>query len=74
MVSDKNENFYIYLITVFIQLRNKKVKKMGVFPKFFKFHERGSWDEKVLNNCSRECVTDHRIVDIQEEETEYRAF
>jgi hypothetical protein len=29
MVSDKNENFRIYLTTVFIQTRNKKAEKVG---------------------------------------------
>jgi hypothetical protein len=29
MVSDKNENFRIYITTVFIQTWNKKVEKMG---------------------------------------------
>jgi hypothetical protein len=47
MVTDKNENFRIYLIRVFIQTQNKKVEKMGGVRKFLKFHERGSWDEKV---------------------------
>jgi hypothetical protein len=47
MVSDRNETFHIYLATVFIQTRNKRVKKWEGVRKILKFHERGSWDEKV---------------------------
>jgi hypothetical protein len=42
MVSDKNENFRIYLITVFIATRNKKVEKCEGVRKILNFHERGS--------------------------------
>jgi hypothetical protein len=47
MVSDKNENFRIYLITVFIATPNKKVEKCEGVRKILNFHERGSWDENV---------------------------
>jgi hypothetical protein len=46
-ISDKNEDFRIYLINVYIQTRNKKVKKCEGVHKILNFHERGSWDEKV---------------------------
>jgi hypothetical protein len=48
MVSDKNENFRISPITVFIQTRNKKVEKCEGVRKILNFHEKGSWDEEVL--------------------------
>jgi hypothetical protein len=42
MVSDKNENFHIYIITVFIAAWNKKVEKYEGVRKILNFHERGS--------------------------------
>jgi hypothetical protein len=42
MVSDKNENFRIYLITAL-----KKSTKWEGVCKILKFHERGSWGGKV---------------------------
>jgi hypothetical protein len=48
MVSDKNEDFRIYLITVFIAKWNKKVEKYEGVRKILNFHERGSWGEKSL--------------------------
>jgi hypothetical protein len=47
MVSDKNENFRVYLVTIFVATRNKKVEKCEGVRKILNFHERGSWDENV---------------------------
>jgi hypothetical protein len=52
MVSDKNENFRIYLITGYIQTRNKRVETCEGVRKILNFHERGSWDEKFGNHWS----------------------
>jgi hypothetical protein len=53
MVSDKNKNFRVYLINVFIQKRNKKVETCEGVRKILNFHERDSWDEKFGNHCYR---------------------
>jgi hypothetical protein len=47
MVFDKNENFCICLVTVLYKREVKRSKKWEGVHKILKFHERGSWDEKV---------------------------
>jgi hypothetical protein len=52
MVSYKNENFRIYLITVLFKREIKESKKWEGVRKILKFHERGSWDEKVCESLA----------------------
>jgi hypothetical protein len=54
MVSYKNDNFRIYLITVFISTRNRKVEKCGGVRKMLNFHERGFVGWKSLETAAIE--------------------
>jgi hypothetical protein len=52
MVSDKNENFRIYLTTAFIQMRNKKVEKMGGGSRYFEISWKGFVGWKSLGTTA----------------------
>jgi hypothetical protein len=63
-VSDKNENFRIYLTTVFIETRNKKVEKIGGGSQDFEISRKGFVGSKslgttVLGECWQYLNTGH---------------